>query len=161
MQQPAHLRLRAAREALGLSDAEVAGRTGLALANYADLETSPDATRQAVDLRHLKRVCEVLALDLWELLGLRCAYCRGKGTPARELTSPARHELIRARRDALGFARDALAARLDVRLDAIDAMVRDPNFLDTWPAAFVEDLARTLEVPAQALLDVPCPRCWR
>ncbi|HEX7126677.1 MAG TPA: XRE family transcriptional regulator [Thermodesulfobacteriota bacterium] len=161
MQQPAHLRLRAAREALGLSDAEVAGRTGLALADYAHLEASADAVRQGVDLRHLKRVCELLGLDLWDLLGLRCGYCRGKGRPARELASPARHELIRARRDALGLARDALAARLDVRIEAIDSMMRDPNFLDTWPAAFVEDLARTLEVPVQALLDVPCPRCWR
>ncbi len=161
MPHPAHLRLRAAREALGLSDAEVAGRTGLALADYADLEANPDALREAVDLRHLKRVCEVLGVDVWDLLGLACGYCRGKGPPARELTAPPRHELVRTRRAAVGLSRDALAARLDVRADAIDAMARDPNFLDTWPAAFVEDLARTLEVPVQALLDVPCPRCWR
>ncbi|HEY8370959.1 MAG TPA: helix-turn-helix transcriptional regulator [Thermodesulfobacteriota bacterium] len=161
MHQPGHLRLRAAREALGLSDAEVAGRTGLSLADYAHLEASADAARQAVDLRHLRRVCEVLGVELWDLLDLECGYCRGRGKPARELARRARHELIRARRDALGLARDALARRLDVRIEAIDSMMRDPYFLDTWPAAFVEDLARMLEVPAQALLDVPCPRCWR
>ncbi len=153
-----HTRIRAAREALGLSGAEVAGRTGLALADYADLEASPGALHEAVDLRHLKRVWEVLGVDLWGLLALACGYCRGKGPLARELTGPARHELVRMRRDALGFGRDALAVRLGVRADA---MARDPNFLDTWPAAFVEDLARTLEIPAQALLDVPCPRCCR
>lgn len=158
---PPHARIRAARDALGLSDAEVAGRTGLALAEYADLEETPGAVREAVDLRHLKRVCEVLDLDLWTLLGLVCGYCGGKGSPVHDQVRPPRHEQVRGRRQALALSSEALAARLGVRVDAADAMARDPNFLDTWPAAFVEDLARLLELPAQALLDVVCPRCWR
>ncbi len=40
-------------------------------------------------------------------------------------------------------------------------METDPNFLEGWPIAFVEDLAQTLDIPAQTLLEAACPRCWR
>lgn len=159
--QSPHARIRAAREAWGLSTAEVAGRTGLALPDYADLEETPGALREAIDLRHLKRVCEVLELDLFALLDLLCGYCGGEGAPVHDQARPPRHERVRARREALGLPAETLAARVGVRVEAIDAMTRDPNFLDTWPVAFVEDLARLLETPAQSLLDAVCPRCWR
>lgn len=162
MPRPAvHDRIREAREALALSDAEVAGRTGLTLADYADLEQTATAPWEAVDLRHVKRVCEVLGLDLWDLLDLRCGYCAGSGPPAREQSRPPRNELIRHRREALGLWSNALAARLGVRHESIESMETDPNFLEGWPIAFVEDLAQTLDIPAQTLLEVACPRCWR
>lgn len=156
-----HARLRAARQALGLSDAEVAGRTGLALADYASLEETAIAIREAVDLRRVKRVADLLGLDLFALLGLACAYCAGQGPPARDEPRPTRDARVRARRQALGLSAGALAARLGVRAETVEAIARDPNALDTWPAAFVEDLARLLEVPPQVLLDLPCPACWR
>lgn len=149
-------RIQERREALGLSDVEVAQRAGLSIHEYCDVEGYPDEFTDVLSVDEAKRLAAVLGLDLLELVGLSCSRCEGESLdPDWLLLSPAR--LLRLRREELGLTREQVAAQAgwDDRgaglelLEDIDASFPGETNIDTVLA-----LSRVLEVPADLLLGV-------
>jgi len=152
--------IKAARERFGLTLADVAARSGLSWNEYFDVELHDDEAFTVVHLRHLKKLCEVLQLDLLDLLGIECAFC-GKQEQAAAMPPVPRDELIRTRRVAFGLTQDQIGDLIGFYTVAIVDMENDPGFLERWSVELIVELAGYLEVPVQVLLGVKCNRCGK
>jgi hypothetical protein len=152
--------IKEARTRVGLRDIDVAAHAGLSIDEYFDVEMHGDEAFTVVHLRHLKKLCEVLQLDLLDLFGIECAFCGGQQHAARLAPTP-RDELILARREALGLTPDQLGDLIGFETVAIKDMEKNPDYLEGWSVELVVELAGHLKVPAQVLLGVRCSRCGR
>jgi transcriptional regulator with XRE-family HTH domain len=152
--------IRTARLRLGLSENDVAGRAGLSWHEYFDLELHADEGIEVVHLKNMKRVAEVLHLDVLDLFGIRCAFC---DHPERSVSGShlCRNELVRQSREAMGLSQDDLANGIGFETVAVAQMESDPDFLESWSVGLVRELAGILAVPPQVLLDVRCATCGR
>lgn len=148
--------MRARRHALGLTMSDVASRSSLTIDEYADIEDHEGEARSVVHVRDLKRVCEVLNLDLLELMGIECPFCEQRS--ALVARSP-RNELVQAQRRALGISEEELGDRVGFEKSAIQDLEADPDYLDGWSLSLVVRLAAELDLPPQRLLGVKCRSC--
>ncbi len=149
--------LRDQRTRLGLTEAEVAGRAGLSLDEYRDVEQHEDEAVQVLRLRNLRLLCSVLALDPLDLFGVPCAFCAR--TDSGLVSGGGRQEVVRSRRVALGWSQAELAERIGFEAGVVDDIERDPEYLEGWSVELVLSLAQVLGVPPQVLLNVRCRTC--
>ncbi|MGD0076527.1 MAG: RHS repeat-associated core domain-containing protein [Candidatus Binataceae bacterium] len=105
-------RIKAQREALGLSDTDVARALGLTIHTYFDIEEYPDELDMVGDLKMVKRLCSILHFNPAELLELRCAFCNMGERFQDEYALPV-NELIRHQREKLGWSLDELGERVN------------------------------------------------
>ena len=54
---------------------QAAAEAGISTADYIDVETEPRGYYRNLGLGQFKRLCGLLKLDIFELLGRRCDYC--------------------------------------------------------------------------------------
>jgi DNA-binding XRE family transcriptional regulator len=155
---PVHEIIKASRVRLGLTEDEVSKRAGISWNEYFDIELNPKEALEVARLGQVKRVCEVLGLDVLDLFDISCAYC-GPNTdnPCGEQGS--RSRLISRRRTELGMSVEGLADRIGFDPAAIRDMEMDPMYLDRWPVELVLELSGVLDIPPQRLLGVKCMQC--
>jgi transcriptional regulator with XRE-family HTH domain len=151
---------RNARTKLGLTQAEVARRSGLSVNEYSDVEHHGDEALRVVHLRSLRSLSEVLQLDLVKVFGIECAFC-GKKEASRVGAARPRNEVIREARAGLALSQADLADRIGFEPRIVERMEANPDFLEGWSLELVVSLAGVLKVQAQVLLNVRCRRCGR
>lgn len=135
------------REQLGLSDVEVAEKTGIGISAYGDLEAYGDEATTAVSLADLKRLCDVLDLELIEFLNIP------RQQFGKRIYPKPRNVLIREMRQKKGLSEDELGDRVGFYVSAIISMESDPDFLELWCVEDILVLARILDIQIQLLLD--------
>lgn len=148
--------IRHRREELGLTDEQVSAQSGLSRDEYFDVELHDNELVQVVQLRHARKLCDVLQLDLLVLAGV---VCRHTGGPASGSTP--RKELVRTQRVALGLSQAQLGDLIGFETSAITDMENDSDYLDGWSIELVVELSGHLRVLPQALLGVKCGTCGR
>jgi hypothetical protein len=136
-----------------------------------------DQEVDAWPLGDLKRLVDVLGVDLLELLGVSCAYCERIDAGCRTLQALPRNELIRRRREQLGLSKQDVLdqagwtewfARVSDQ-DYGHAYMREyagiedePDSIDELMLYDVQRLNdRVLKLPLHLLLGVKCPKCGR
>ncbi len=153
--------IKAQRLQLGLTEEEVAQKIGMSEAEYADLEQHSYEIYEITSLRNVKRVCEVLNLDFLRLLSLKCSFCKDSERYHDDYKLP-RNELIRFRRNEMKLTTDALGERIGFAGTAIEAMEKDPDYLeDGLGIESIIDLSTELQIPRQVLFNVKCHECGR
>jgi DNA-binding XRE family transcriptional regulator len=156
--KPVNQTIREARTRLRLRDTDVAARAGLSIHEYCDVESYEDEAFRVVHLGKMRRLCDVLGLDILDLFAIGCASCGKREQVATGHQGP-RDEMIRARRANLGLTQDQLGDLIGFETVAIADMETDPDFLETWSVELIVELAGHLELPAQVLLGVICKKC--
>ncbi|MEC4890350.1 MAG: hypothetical protein RI101_09855 [Nitrospira sp.] len=146
------------RKELGLSVQQVADSIGVNLNSYYDIEWHADELIKAVELRSIKLLSQTLGLGMFKLLSMQCAFCDANAAYLEEYRLP-RHELIKALRQKMGLSQQELADQSEFYDYAIQAMERDPDYLERSRVESVLDLVAPLKVPLQVLLGVKCPKC--
>lgn len=144
------------RQQLGLSDIEVAERTGLSIHEYGDLEQHAEEPFEVVPLGRLRAVCDTLKLSLAELLPREMLSCE-RSEASISLHEGRRNAIVEARRKKLELSRQELGDRLGFPAETVKLMEEDPDFLERWPIGYVRDVARELGIPLHVLLGLPCP----
>jgi DNA-binding XRE family transcriptional regulator len=155
---PINKKIEARRTALGLSVVDVAHKVNLSIYEYGDIEYHADEIFIAVPLYHIKKLCRVLQLDYFELFEMPCAFCE-QGMPQHEDYWLHRDELAQRRRESLGLSREELRDQVDVYDCPIELIESYTAHLESWVIINIYELADTLQIPRQVLLDVQCPRC--
>ncbi len=148
------------REEIGLTDTEAASQVGLSIHEYTDIEQHADEIFTLVKLNTIKRICELLQLDIFDLFKMQCAFCEGNIQYLPCYSTP-RNRLIRKRRLELGITEEELGERLGFEATAISNMERAPHFLETWPFNFIKELSTIINVPIQILMGIGCKKCGR
>jgi transcriptional regulator with XRE-family HTH domain len=152
--------IRARRVELGLSVLELATKADLSVAEYDDIEDYADEATTVAHVRKLKLICQLLGLQLLELLGVPCDFCETHQRYSEDYRLP-RNRLIASRRDALGLSRLELADKLGFYEQAVIEMEEREDFLESWSIELVSKLSGVIGVPLHVLLAIPCPRCGR
>lgn len=156
---PANERIRQRRESLGKTVSEMAGRLALSTAAYEDIELHPDEIHSVVPLAEVRELAAILEMSALDMLGMRCDFCEGAVQPA---AFHGRSALISERRSALGLSAEQVADPAGYPAESIEMIERgDESHLDAWTVEEVVELARTLDVPPQALLGLRCRTCGR
>jgi len=143
-------KIRARRTELGLSDLEVAQLAGISIHQYADVEQHADEFTSVLTSLEAKQLCEVLHLNLAELIGV--------GPLVTDLSPHLsdqqidRNLLISKRREELRISQHDLAESLGFEDGVIDQIERDPNYLNNWPIELIISLANELNLLPQTLL---------
>jgi DNA-binding XRE family transcriptional regulator len=145
---------------LGLSESQIAETIGISLDSYCDIEWHADELCRAVELRRIKQLSQILGLETFELLSIRCPFCNADTAYLEEYRLP-RNELIRVTRQKAGFSQQELGDRSDFHDYAIEGMERDPDYLDRSTIESVLDLATALKILLQILSSLKCPKCGR
>ena len=148
------------RKELGLTDVETARRCGLSISAYDDIERYAEEIFELVPLHSVKRLCDVLQVDFFDLLEIPCAFCEGGKSFVEEYRLP-RSEVIRKRREAKGWSADELGDRVGFYEVEIHKLEQEPGHLESWRLDSIKELATEIEVPLQVLLGVKCRKCGR
>lgn len=148
------------RKELGLSERQVADSIGIELSSYYDIEWHADEIWRGVELRQIKLLSSTLGLEMFELLPMECAFCDGSTAYLEEYRLP-RNELITVLREKERLSQQELADKSEFYDYAIQAMERDPDYLEQSRLESIRDLVAPLKVPLQILLGVKCPKCGR
>lgn len=151
-------RIASRRQECDLTDTEIADRIGIPVDLYEDMEKDEDELYTLVKLSVIRDLCEVLALDYFDLFDLKCAFCDG-GLKYEEAWSLPRHELLKRRKMAMHLSDEKLGNRISLNLAGIASLQSDETFLDAWPLYAISDLASAMSIPLQILLNVKCRRC--
>lgn len=145
------------RSELGITTTEVCKRVDMSLNEYYDVEYYEDEILTVTDLRRVKLLCDVLGINLLDLLGLK-ELVSDDTNSFRDYLSLLRNELIAKRRREIGISREELGERLGFYSVEIDKLEMNPEHLETWPIEFIKELAAVIAVPIQILLKVKCDR---
>lgn len=136
--------IKQARITCGLSDVELAGRLGITIYEYGDIESYDDELTSVVDLHVVRQLCQTLHIDPFELLEIP----KDDSCPLDKK----RNELIISQMKSLGISNEELADTLGFEVVAIEEMRGDPDFLETWTFDLIKELAEALRLPIQSLL---------
>ena len=148
------------RKELGLTDVETARRCGLSISEYDDIERYAEEIFELVPLHSVKRLCDVLQVDFFDLFEIPCAFCEGGKSFVEEYRLP-RSEVIRKRREAKGWSADELGDRVGFYEVEIHKLEQEQGHLESWRLDSIKELAAEIEVPLQVLLGVKCRKCGR
>lgn len=140
-------KIKAAREQLGLTDVKAAEKVGLSIYEYGDLESYDNEAETVLDLGKLKKLCETLEIDLFELFSL-------DRPESHYLTYDLerRNDIVSERRNALGLSQDELGDKVSFYGHVIQEMEDDSDFLESWCLEDVIALAKSLNVPSWVLI---------
>jgi transcriptional regulator with XRE-family HTH domain len=92
-----HELIKSRRVSLGLTDVQVAEKTGVSIYEYGDIEQHIDEISTVTELGQVRRLCKALDLDMFQLVALDCAFCGQDQSFQRDYSGP-RNELIRRQR---------------------------------------------------------------
>jgi transcriptional regulator with XRE-family HTH domain len=153
-------KLKTRRQELGLKEADIARLTGLSWNEYFDIELHPDEIFTVTKLYQVKKICEVLNLDFFELFEMKCIFCED-GKKYDNIYSIPVNELIKKRREEMGISREELGDRIGFYEVEIENLENNPDHLKTWTLDYIKDLSKEIDVPLQVLLKVRCSKCGR
>ena len=153
-------KIKARRTELGLTDAEVANRVGLTISSYFAIEHQENEIILYPELQQVKKICDVLKFDLFELLELNCTFCEETEAHVEKFSLP-RNELIAIKRKEMGISAAELGDRVGFYESEIESLELNPEHLETWSIDFIKDLAKVISVPIQILLDSKCKKCGK
>lgn len=145
---------------LGLTESDMSSRVGLTRSEYTDIELHEDEIISTTDLGRVKKICEVLGFDIFELLEQKCTFCV-EGMPFAEDYSLPRNELIANKRRGMGISMEELGERIGFYEAEIELLEKDPDHLDTWPIDYIRDLAAVIDLSVQVLMKVRCNKCGK
>lgn len=146
------------RRELGLSIEDMAAALGFQRGSeYRDVENYDEEIWAVLNLREIRRLCARLDIDGNSLFGLECLFCAPDGLESAWFAP--RHELVRLRRESLGLSVNALSQRTIYLPNGIEAMEREPDYLEAEPLEDIFALAKALELPPQMLLRFSCAQC--
>lgn len=137
---PMHIgqKLRQSRLALGLTEDQVAHRSGLKGVDwYWDIEQHPDEFRTHVPLGVARKICDVLKVDFVSLVG--CG-------PTSGTLQISRSQLVKQQREALGLTALQLGDSIGFEETVINNIEADSGALDALPIEVVITLAKKLHV---------------
>lgn len=157
MMRTAHKLIKARREALELSCTQVSERIGLSASEYGDIEQYEDELFTVTQLHQIRKLCDVLGIQIIRLLDLTCSFC--ERTPFSSEYLLTRNELIEKRRNSLGLSQEVLSDEIGFEVITIENMEVREDFLEGWSFELIAELAKILKIPVQVLLAVKCPKC--
>jgi transcriptional regulator with XRE-family HTH domain len=145
----AHELIRAARESSGLVAGQVARRLDMSAAAYSDVEQHPDEITTNVSLADVKRLCEVLGLDIWTLV-----VAEFDEQPIRGDNSAGahRHVLLRTYREARKASISEVAAAIGFDDETILSGETDDHFIETLPLGVIHAWSRYIGLPVEKLI---------
>jgi len=138
--------IKSRREALGLTDVQVAEATGLSIHEYGDIERHADEIFTVTELRQVRKLATNVGIELFQLFDLNCAFCEQQQSSQQEYSLP-RNELIRRQRTALGLTQDLLGDEIGFEVVAIQDMETREDFLEDWSFELIRNLAKILKTP--------------
>lgn len=145
---------------MGLSQDDVYRATGLSWNEYFDIELHASEALTVAHLGKLKGICQLLELNLLDLAGVQCEFCKLGLSYSAAFLMP-RNKQIKQRREERGLSRNELADRLGFHEIAVAEMEEKENFLEEWSVQLIQALSRELGIPLQVLFAYPCPTCKR
>lgn len=148
------------REALGIQDTIIAAKLGITISSYDDIEAYDDEIFSTVELSVIKKLCELLKLDFFELFSWQCSFC-GEHKPHNAWYTLPRNDLIQRSREMLGISQHELADRLGFEDVAVEDMEKEEDFLESWTLDLIENLSKELKIPFQILASVRCSKCGK
>jgi transcriptional regulator with XRE-family HTH domain len=149
----AHEVIRKAREQAGLSDTDIAARSGLSLYEYGDIETYADEFTTAISLAAAKAICRAVHLHLSDVIALEpLGRDAGHLAVPSDLAGLPRNVLLRKRREALGLSLNQLADAIGFEDIVIERAEANSDLLETLPIRVVADLAASLQLPLRSLI---------
>lgn len=148
------------RKQLGLSDTEVSKIVGISIHEYGDIEQHPNEILLVTDLSKVKKVCEILGIDIMTLVDIKCAFCE-IGNSYSEVYSLPRNELIRKHRRTMGLTQEEFGDKIGFDVAEVKNLESLSSHLETWPIDYIRDLSNVIEVPLQILLEIKCNKCNR
>ena len=129
------------REALNLSIEEMTTRAGLEDYGYSDIEDYDDEIFTVTPIFGIKRICEILELDLHDLLQIK--KCKAP------VNSKTISEILRNK----GVSDSDLSDIIGIKENAITDIKQDLLKINDWVLDPVFDLARVLEINVSCLLN--------
>ncbi len=148
----------ARRKELGLSAQEIASKSGLYLSEYRDAEECDKEIFDVVKLRSLKRLCNLLALDMLKLFEIPCVFCAAT-SDNRAIYRQFRNALIYHVRNEKGWSLDDLSKRTGWYKSALQKVESEPDYLESADLSSIRLLANALDIPLQVLLAIKCSDC--
>lgn len=146
------------RQEMGLSEIEAAKSSDMSIHEYGDIEQHKDEIFLYPDLSHVKKLCEILDLDLFELLNIQCVFCADPSS-YRHYFSLSRSQLIAIQRNVIGISIKELGDQIGFHESEIEKLEIDPEHIESWPIGYIQDIAFIINVPIQVLLHVKCRKC--
>jgi transcriptional regulator with XRE-family HTH domain len=135
-----HQVLESRRRELGLSQDDVAARSGLTVHEYPHLEEDPTELYMVTLLEDVERVCAALRIDIVTLYGL--PLCSEPVTP----------EFLAVKRQGLGLSRVEVANRVGIEEDMLEVAESDISAIGGWVMEPVRRLANVLGVSPACLV---------
>jgi predicted transcriptional regulator len=145
------------RQQLGLRDVDVAKQSGIGIDAYWDIEHHADELF-STEISDIKKISEVLDLDLIRLLEIQCEFCSNKTSYMPDYRLP-RNELIRKRRIERRLTTDKLGEEVGFAEIEIVRLENEPERIESWRLEFVQRLSESLGIPLPILLGVKCSQC--
>ena len=149
--------IKARRLGLGLSAQEIASKSGLYLSEYRDAEECDKELHGVVKLSSLRKLCDLLALDILTLFEIPCPFCGGK-VYRSEYQQP-RSALIQQMRGEKGWSLDEFSGRTGWYEPALRRVESEPDYLESADLSSIKALADALDTPMQVLLAIKCSKC--
>jgi transcriptional regulator with XRE-family HTH domain len=143
--------VRSARERQGLSEEQVAARSGLTIYEYGDVEQHADEICSAISLAAARRICGALNIDLSELLvAEHLLSLQTAGTSPQSIVP--RHQLIRDHRIARSVSVSDVANAIGFEEAAVVLGESKEDYLETLPIRVLIDWARHLGLDVRSML---------
>jgi transcriptional regulator with XRE-family HTH domain len=153
-----HEMLKERRIQLNISDVELSRKINLSVCQLSDIEEYEDEIYSIADIGDIKKLCDLLKMDLFELFDIKCAFCFDNEDYLDKYDLP-RNKLIALTKKELVLSSEELGDIVGFKVAAIDNMENDPDFLSSWSYDLVVHLSEVLKLPKQILLGIQCPDC--
>jgi transcriptional regulator with XRE-family HTH domain len=144
--------IRASRERLKLSKAEVAERSGFSAHEYSDIEQHPDEIMTNVSLGKVKIVCAVLELEVSSLLAAADLGASTVPVDVSQDESLPKELLIKRYREKRNASTSDVADAIGFEEEAVCRAESDNDFLETLPISVLSDWSKYIGLPLVRML---------
>ena len=132
------------REKLALTEVDVAKQVGLSIHEYADIEQHEDELFTVTHLGEVRKLCDLLNIEICDLLGLDCSLVTGKHIKP--------NKLVHDKRISLELSKAQLADKIGFETLVIDQIENDAGFLEGWSFELIKELAMAINEPVENLI---------
>lgn len=138
------------RNELGFTEDEVAKKVELSIYEYGDVEAYDDEALESLSLSKLKKLCEVLQLDIFTLFSI-------PQLDLNELQSwmRPRSEIVRHQRIKMGLSHEELGDRIGFFGYIVEEMEKEHQFFESWCLEEILNLSKEINVPPCVLIFDP------
>ncbi len=157
---PINEKIKARRLELGLSDVEAGHQARQSIYEYGDIESYADEVFVVVALYHVKKLCSAQKMDFFTVFETPCAFCEDGVTHMDDYWLR-RDSLVRKKRKALSLSTEEIRDSVGFYGTEIELIETYTAHLESWVIENIFELAAQLQIPAQVLLDIQCPKCGR